>query len=211
VKDADAAIALDPTYVKGYYRRGTALLASGSPAAALPDFEEALRRCPGSKEAKMHVKACQDILKRQKEGDAAAAQASGSPERPAINNPLHSADASAFFRAQYNPLAVAVEPSYSGPAWEGCEVPGAAPPVAFVASLTAHLKDEQKLHKRFVLAVLLGVRDLLSRDASLVDLEVYTNAQTRAVEPLPNSPQDPPLESFPLALSIARSCPRSLS
>jgi len=175
VKDADCAIAIDPSYVKGYYRRGTALLASGNASGALPDFEEALRRCPGSKEAKMHVKACQDILKRQKEGDDArpgGALPPGSPERPAINNPLHSAEASEYFRAQYNPAAVEVEASYSGPRWEQCEKAGAKPTREFVEGLTAHMKDENKVHKRYVLGILLGVRDLLSRDASLIDLKV---------------------------------------
>jgi len=175
VKDADCAIAIDPGYVKGYYRRGTALLASGNALGALPDFEEALRRVPGSKEAKMHVKACQDILKRQKEGDEASqggALPPGSPERPAINNPLHSAEASEYFRNQYNPASVEVEASYSGPRWENCEKAGAKPTLEFVEGLTSHLKDENKLHKRYVLGILLGVRDLMSRDASLIDLKV---------------------------------------
>ena len=62
IADADKAIEIDPSYVKGYYRRGTAQLAAGHPEKALPDFREAVRRCPGSKEAKAHVKACLDIM-----------------------------------------------------------------------------------------------------------------------------------------------------
>ena len=162
VKDADMAIALDPDYVKGYYRRGTALLASGAPEDALPDFEEALRRCPGSKEAKMHVQACQTIL-----------SGAGSGEEPdEAENPLHSAEASAFFRAQYNPASVAVEASYGGPRWEGCEAHGSRPPKAFVEELVTHLRAEKKLHKRYVLGLLLGVRDIMSRDRSLIDISV---------------------------------------
>lgn len=62
---------------KGYYRRGTALLASGSASGALPDFEEALRRCPGSKEAKMHVKACLDVMKKVRREGRSATQGKG--------------------------------------------------------------------------------------------------------------------------------------
>lgn len=166
IKDADMAIAINPNYVKGYYRRGTALLASNSPADALPDFEEALRRCPNSKEAKMHVKACLDLMKRTADGDDDDEDEDDKPENPA------DAQASAYFRDHYNPLNITVEEFYDGPRWEGCEVPGAKPSVAFVEEMVQHMRLERRLHKRYVVAILLGVRDLLSRDKSLIDLKV---------------------------------------
>jgi serine/threonine-protein phosphatase 5 len=162
VKDADMAIGIDPNYVKGYYRRGTALLASGSASDALPDFEEALRRCPNNKEAKMHVKACLDIMKRE----VIAEQ-----EMEDELSPAH-AQASAYFREHYNPLNIVVEEFYDGPRWDGCEVAGAKPTVSFVEEMVQHMRMERRLHKRYVVAILLGVRDLLSRDKSLIDLNV---------------------------------------
>mmetsp|Transcript_49800 Transcript_49800/g.63800 ORF Transcript_49800/g.63800 Transcript_49800/m.63800 type:complete len:644 (+) Transcript_49800:104-2035(+) len=163
IKDADMAIAINPNYVKGYYRRGTAHLASGSPKDALPDFEEALRRCPNSKEAKMHVKACLDIMNRGEDDDE------DDDDKP--ENPAHS-QASAYFRDHYNPLNIAVEDFYDGPRWEGCEKVGAKPSVSFVEEMVQHMRLERRLHKRYVVAILLGVRDLLSRDRSLIDLKV---------------------------------------
>lgn len=171
VKDADMAIGIDPNYVKGYYRRGTALLASGSPSDALPDFEEALRRCPNSKEAKMHVKACVDIMKRDSSGSTELELVEEKPE-----NPAH-AQASAYFREHYNPLNITVEEFYDGPKWEGGEVAGSKPTLEFVEEMVQHMRLERRLHKRYVVSILLGVRDLLSRDKSLINLNVPLKAK----------------------------------
>mmetsp|Transcript_79248 Transcript_79248/g.155006 ORF Transcript_79248/g.155006 Transcript_79248/m.155006 type:complete len:657 (+) Transcript_79248:101-2071(+) len=168
IADADLAIAIDPDYVKGYYRRGTAQLASGVAKDALPDFEEALRRCPGSREAKMHVKACLDIMKKAN----VAEDDEDDDEEFESKADVSAEDNGQYFRVQYDPEAVTVESSYDGPEWAGCGAVGAKPSKEFVEDLVEHLREERRLHKKYVLGILLGVRDLMAKDASLVDINV---------------------------------------
>lgn len=48
LEDCDKCIKLDPTFVKGYIRRGMALQALHEPERAMKAFEEALRLDPNS-------------------------------------------------------------------------------------------------------------------------------------------------------------------
>jgi serine/threonine-protein phosphatase 5 len=67
---------------------------------------------------------------------------------------------------------VTVESSYEGPEWEGCGAAGSKPSKEFVEELVEHLREERRLHKKYVLGILLGVRDLLAQDRSLIDITV---------------------------------------
>uniref|UniRef100_A0A7S2SJK7 protein-serine/threonine phosphatase n=1 Tax=Rhizochromulina marina TaxID=1034831 RepID=A0A7S2SJK7_9STRA len=163
VEDATMAIDLDPTYVKGYYRRGTAHLASAKPELALPDFEAALQLCPSSKEAKLHLKACQEILKRQPTGEEEMADFDA-------RGPASSSNAS------FGPLGgfpapedIEVEETYHGP-----RIPegDAKPSPEFALELLDFLRDQNLLHKRYVVKILLAVRDQLAASPSLIDIEL---------------------------------------
>jgi tetratricopeptide (TPR) repeat protein len=55
VEDSDAAISLDPKYVKGYWRKGQGLVAMGDHKAALVAFEKGLKIEPDNKALKKEV------------------------------------------------------------------------------------------------------------------------------------------------------------
>lgn len=59
-QDCTRAIFLDPTYVKGWSRRGMTRFRRGKYEEAIADFEEALRLEPGSKEIEKLLKKTQD-------------------------------------------------------------------------------------------------------------------------------------------------------
>jgi tetratricopeptide (TPR) repeat protein len=42
IKDADDCLRLDPSFIKGYHRRGTAYLLAGKYVEAIKDFEKIL-------------------------------------------------------------------------------------------------------------------------------------------------------------------------
>jgi tetratricopeptide (TPR) repeat protein len=68
--DGSSAIALDPAYAKGYYRRGAAFVALGKYDEAHKDFYEVAKRFPKNKDARLQLKACQDAMKKQKVAEA---------------------------------------------------------------------------------------------------------------------------------------------
>jgi serine/threonine-protein phosphatase 5 len=70
--DGAAAITLDPGYAKGYYRRGSANVALGRCEEALKDFKEVVSRFPKNKDARMQMKACSEMVRKQKLAEAVA-------------------------------------------------------------------------------------------------------------------------------------------
>lgn len=63
LEDAEAAVRVDPTYVKAHWRRGQASSASGNAAEALASFERALALEPNNKALKREV----EVAKKRKE------------------------------------------------------------------------------------------------------------------------------------------------
>ena len=103
---------------------------------------------------------------------------SGAMSRYTAPNSPNSEALAAHFRQQFNPLAVDVDEDYDGPRIEGADdgdgsIPGDGRLTQdFVEAMVEHLRDEKRLHKRYVLIILLGIRELLAKDKSLVDLHV---------------------------------------
>uniref|UniRef100_K3WSW6 Uncharacterized protein n=1 Tax=Globisporangium ultimum (strain ATCC 200006 / CBS 805.95 / DAOM BR144) TaxID=431595 RepID=K3WSW6_GLOUD len=62
-QDCSRAVLLDPTYVKGWTRRGMTRFRRGKYAEAIADFEEALRLEPSNKEVKKLLKKAMDKWK----------------------------------------------------------------------------------------------------------------------------------------------------
>lgn len=63
IDDASAAIELDASYVKAYYRRGSAQLALGHHKKAVKDFKLVVRMKPQDKDARAKLKLCEKIIK----------------------------------------------------------------------------------------------------------------------------------------------------
>ena len=65
LEDAEQAVAVDPTYPKGYFRRGTALIALRRCEEAMNDFHKAAFLCPRDPTAMQKVHECEELVKQQ--------------------------------------------------------------------------------------------------------------------------------------------------
>jgi len=63
IVDATAAIKADPTYAKGYYRRGTAEFALNKPKAARKDFRTVCKLKTKDKDARNRLIECEKVVK----------------------------------------------------------------------------------------------------------------------------------------------------
>lgn len=70
ILDANSAISLDPAYIKGYYRRGSANFALGKFKEARKDFRTVCKLKPKDADAKKKLAACEKAVKAQLFQDA---------------------------------------------------------------------------------------------------------------------------------------------
>mmetsp|Transcript_4624 Transcript_4624/g.10153 ORF Transcript_4624/g.10153 Transcript_4624/m.10153 type:complete len:495 (+) Transcript_4624:75-1559(+) len=151
IVDATEAITLDPTYIKGYYRRGTAYLALTKLKQAKADFREACKIEPNNKDARLKLAECEKAIKKERFEAAIGSDAVGG----------------AAASSGVDPDTIEVESSYTGPAMEEGQVT-----VEFVDELTEWMKAERKLHKKYAFQILYKVRDVLKAEKTVVDVPV---------------------------------------
>ncbi len=147
IVDATEAINLEPSYIKGYYRRGTANLALGKLKQAKGDFREAVKIEPGNKDARVKLAECEKAIKKEKLEQAVHAESLSAPGQ--------------------DPDLVDVEATYAGPHTDDGEIT-----LEFVEGLMAWQKDEKKLHKKYALQILQRVREIFKGEKSVVDVSV---------------------------------------
>ena len=99
IADATLSLELEKTFVKAYYRRGSAFMALGKYKDALKDFKSVRQLKPNDKEAFEKFKACEKEVKRQ------AFERAIHTDDPASVSVLESLDIS----------SMSVEDSYDGP------------------------------------------------------------------------------------------------
>ncbi|CAK9314701.1 unnamed protein product [Citrullus colocynthis] len=73
LEDASKAIKVDPTYSKGYYRRGAAYLAMGKFKEALKDFQQLKKMCPNDPDTIKKLKECEKAIVKLNSEEAVAA------------------------------------------------------------------------------------------------------------------------------------------
>jgi len=152
VADATEAITLEPTYIKSYYRRGTAKLSLQQLKAARTDFKSACQLEPTNKDARSKLNECEKAIKKQNFEMAIQSDEIASNEQ--------------------NPEDIVVEDSYTGPRiGEEGEVT-----LKFVEDLLTHQKAEKKLHKKYALQILYKVREIFKAENSVVDVPVPEGA-----------------------------------
>jgi serine/threonine-protein phosphatase 5 len=130
IEDANEALKLDPKYVKAYYRRGSANYALGRLKLALKDFKAVLSIFPKEKDALAKAKECEKIIKQV--AFLKAIESEAAPEEVLDFD------------------AIVVESSYSGPRLEKDQ------PITmeFVAVLMEYFREQQSLHRRYVVQIL---------------------------------------------------------
>mmetsp|Transcript_13777 Transcript_13777/g.41937 ORF Transcript_13777/g.41937 Transcript_13777/m.41937 type:complete len:481 (+) Transcript_13777:82-1524(+) len=150
IADATVALELDRTFVKAYYRRGSAFMALAKYKDALRDFKAVKQLKPTDKDAIAKFKACEKEVKRE-----AFERAIHSDE------PTHQSIAE-----QIDVSTINVEDGYKGPhiSW----------PLThdMALEIAQTLKDCEKLHRRYVIEILLEVKKILEALPTLVDVPV---------------------------------------
>ncbi|RYG50449.1 hypothetical protein EON67_05260 [archaeon] len=171
IADATAAIEADASYLKGYYRRGSAYLALQKYKLAKADFRAVLRAKPGEKDAQVKCDECDKAIRRKAFEEAIAIEAT-----------LPITD-----RLKVDTLVV--DASYEGPMLPDIPADGAAAcaeecaanPTAvnahgvsrqFVTELMAHFKAQKGLHKKFACQLLIRLSKVLGALPSLVPVTV---------------------------------------
>ncbi|XRA98754.1 serine/threonine-protein phosphatase [Pycnococcus provasolii] len=157
VADATEAIRIDPTYAKGYYRRGSANMLMGKFKLALKDFKQVARANPKDPDARKKLAECEKEVRRIN-----FELAIGGPEEVIV-------PASDTIDLD----TMAVDSSYDGPRMEFAEdgeTYRATP--EFVRQMMAGFRDQKLLHRRFAFQILLEARKILMALPSLVDVRL---------------------------------------
>jgi len=148
LEDASKAIELDPKYIKAYYRRGSAYLLLARYKDALKDFKKVVTILPKNAEAQEKFKSCDKIVR-----EIAFEQAIATEDEKPLSETI-----------DYQSIAVA--PSYDGPHLNETI------DLSFVQQLVQYLKDQKKLHIKYVYQMLINMKQLLCKLDSLVSIEV---------------------------------------
>lgn len=157
---------LDPTYVKAYYRRASAHYAMGKLKEAKADFKAVLRIAPNDPESAKKMKECEKVLR-----ERALAEALDTEQAPAMST--------------LDINSIVVEASYDGPRLPDPEPatsddPNATPKITvtvdFVRQLMEHFRGQKKLHRKYLLQILVAARNYFASLPSLLRLQLPVGA-----------------------------------
>ncbi|KAJ1550261.1 Serine/threonine-protein phosphatase 5, partial [Nowakowskiella sp. JEL0078] len=148
IRDADSSIKLDATYTKGYYRRAVANMGLGKLNDAVKDFRAVVKVTPKDEDAKRKLSECEKEIKRIKFENAIAFEDPTESVIPDITK-------------------IVIEPSYAGP-----NLSESGPTPEFITEFLSHLKDQKKLHKKYVYQILLAALDLFTASPTIEDIKI---------------------------------------
>eukprot|EP01046_Picozoa_sp_COSAG06_P054627 COSAG06_NODE_9789_length_1816_cov_21.224811_1_plen_262_part_00 len=147
IMDADEAIKIDRLFPKAYYRKGTALAMQGKNKPAKKEFMKVCKLQPKNKDAAKKVKELDKIIK-----ELAFAAAIGVEEKSEFDS--------------LDPENISIEGGYDGP-----HLPTPLTAEA-VKEMTEKFKDGKKLHRKYLVQLMIAAKEILSAKPSLVDLTV---------------------------------------
>jgi serine/threonine-protein phosphatase 5 len=164
ILDATLAIETDPSYVKAYYRRGTANYALNKFKLAKKDFLKVCKLKPKDRDARLRYSECDKVVK-----EMAFAAAIQSEETIPLSE-------------SYQPNDVLIAKGYDGPHPNG-EImvngdldkedllfePGKLP-IDFVMAAVQAFKDQKLIHKRYVARLLIHCKKYFQSLPSLTEI-----------------------------------------
>lgn len=150
IADATVALELDKTFIKAYYRRGSAYMALARYREALKDFKAVRQLKPNDKDALEKFKAADKEVKR--EAFEKAIHSDSPAEKPVAE--------------QIDIDNMVVESSYSGPQ------PTFPLTHAMLLDIAEHLKQQKQLHKKYVFQLLLELKAQLKALPTLVEVPI---------------------------------------
>jgi serine/threonine-protein phosphatase 5 len=176
IEDAEAALRLDPTFVKAYYRRGSAQMALSRLKLAKKDFAAVLSARPSDKDATAKLAECDKAIKRAAFEAAISTEATRPPSEA------------------LSPDSLPVAASYAGPVLPRVPAAGAAATaeacaadpdavnehgisLGFVRALRTEFLAQRALHKRFAWEMLVRINRLFRSYRSLIRAPFPTGAE----------------------------------
>ena len=153
VKDASAAVDINPSIAKGYYRRGAAYFSMGTFAKAVRDFKFAARLEPKSLEIRKRLKESEIQLRKHKFELAIAV------EDDAVISKISES---------INLSEISVEESYTGPRMKNDFLVTKE----FIDAMVSEFKQQRKIHKRFAFAILLLTKQYLIDISNIYDFTI---------------------------------------
>ncbi|KRX08988.1 hypothetical protein PPERSA_08191 [Pseudocohnilembus persalinus] len=150
IADANLAEEKDPKYVKAFYRQGQALFLLGKLEEARNSFLKAKKLLPSDADIIKKLKILKELITKKKFEEAISV-----PDAPKD--------------LDLNWEEMTVPSSYDGPRMETLDEPITS---EWCVKLMDHMKDQKKLHKKYVTMLLIRAKEILKAQETLVDFEV---------------------------------------
>ncbi|PNS13835.1 hypothetical protein CAC42_1326 [Sphaceloma murrayae] len=148
IADASKALELDQDFTKAYYRRAVANTAILKHSDAIHDWKIVTKKLPGDKLAKAQFDACQKLVKRD-----------------AFLKAIEVADApSAAEGLDLENMEVAKD-------YDGAKL-GDTMTQEFIDDMMTRFKNGKKLDKKYVYQIILAVKDIVYKEATMVEMKV---------------------------------------
>ncbi|KAH6686227.1 serine/threonine-protein phosphatase [Plectosphaerella plurivora] len=148
IADCDRALDLSPKLVKAWFRRGLAHTAILQPKLAVEDFKQCTKIDPNNKDAQLKLDECRKIVR--KLAFFAAIEVGDEP--------------SAAEGLDID--AIEVEADYDGVRL------GKEMTEEFVEDMIERFKTGKKLHKKYVYQIIIAVKELVYKEATMVEMEI---------------------------------------
>ncbi|KAJ3255028.1 Serine/threonine-protein phosphatase 5 [Boothiomyces macroporosus] len=153
MQDATDSIALNPDFDKAYYRRATALVALGRLKEAIKDLTKVVQLSPNDRLVRQKLKDCQQEYKRIEFEKAIMVE-----DVKSVIDQLGDID------------SIVVEDTYDGPHLTEVNV-------EFVLALLEYMKQQKKLHKKYLWKMLIKIKEYFESRSSIDDVYIPEGAK----------------------------------
>ncbi|KAJ2373736.1 Palmitoyl-protein thioesterase 1 [Coemansia sp. RSA 2607] len=171
-QDADSALEIDPTFIKGYFRRAVALLAMGQLKEARADFREVTKRAPGDAVARKKFAECDKLYRRIQFEQAIDSEVDRKRVADTVDLKNYPVPEDYSGPRMAVRKVVRKRETQEGEEQEEVEEDEEYVDQAFVDGITEWFRDQKTLPIRYVYVILLQVDRLLRQLPSLVDVSV---------------------------------------
>ena len=164
--DSDKALELDPTYIKAYYRKGSAFMALGKFKDALRQFASVVKAKPKSKSAKQKLKQCKKIIQRERFLKAIETE---------MTKPVSET---------FDLTSIKVPETYDGPTLDSSE----EITETFVKQALKWMKNQKFIHRKFVAMILMRTSSFALDCVCVHDLTLLHSHTTGTIKYLSKRP-----------------------
>ncbi|BEI85989.1 hypothetical protein CcaverHIS002_0602760 [Cutaneotrichosporon cavernicola] len=164
ISDATKAIELKPDYAKAYYRRGVSSLAVVRPKDAVPDFKKALEIEPTNRVVREQLNATVKLIRRIEFEKAISVGETETASQRCLTAISHGACGLDRAKEEADGIPLPIIPDDPTGRY--------TPTKEFVEAMIETFKNGGKMPKRVVWEIVLGVKAILDRELSLVEVTV---------------------------------------